>query len=122
MIDTLNNKAPGLGEEKLSQLFSSPSTHNRTITRSKSLSYKWKTGDCRYVMNLCLLLCGDVQVHPGPNTPQLPCTVCSRGIRSNSKAVSCDGCDEWTHLKCCNQHSMEIPIKFIINAAGKIKN
>ena len=45
------------------------------------------------------------------NTPQLPCTVCSRGIRSNSKAVSCDGCDEWTHLHCCNQHSVEIPIE-----------
>ena len=56
-------------------------------------------------MYLCLLLCGDVQVHPRPNTPQLPST----GIQASSKAVSCD---EWTHLKYCNQQSIEIPIEF----------
>ena len=56
-----------------------------------------------------------------PNTPQLPCTVCSREIRSNSKAVICDGCDEWTHLHCCNQHSVEIPIEFYNQCSSEDK-
>ena len=45
----------------------------------------------------------------GPIHHSFHALVCSRGIRSNSKAVSCDGSDEWTRLQYCNQHSMEIP-------------
>jgi hypothetical protein len=57
---------------------------------------------------------GDVHPHPGPTTlnkngvnskgrqPKFPCTVCKKGVVSNSKAVSCDFCDEWTHIKCTN--------------------
>ena len=57
-----------------------------------------------------LLLCGDIQSHPGP-TPSsdsgkktrrvsYPCTVCEKGVTRASKAVSCDVCNQWTHVKC----------------------
>ena len=27
--------------------------------------------------------------------------MCDKGVRKNSKAIACDICDEWTHIKCC---------------------
>lgn len=56
-----------------------------------------------------------MQVNPGP--PKFPCVICSKSVRSNSKAIECDFCLEWTHLKCTNvTYSLternEIDIKF----------
>ena len=31
---------------------------------------------------------------------KFPCNVCLRNIRGNSKAVCCDFCDNWVHIKC----------------------
>ena len=29
-----------------------------------------------------------------------PCVVCFKGVTKASKAVSCDSCDRWTHIRC----------------------
>ena len=29
-----------------------------------------------------------------------PCVSCARGVTKASKAVSCDGCERWTHVRC----------------------
>ena len=62
-----------------------------------------------YFLTLSLLLmqAGDINLNPGlpttvKRTPRYPCTVCDRGVRSNSKAVSCDNCELWTHINCCH--------------------
>ena len=52
----------------------------------------------QYYLTLALLICGDV--HPCPGPPRFPCTICSKGVRKNSKAVSCDICEQWIHIKC----------------------
>ena len=57
----------------------------------------------QYFLTLTLLLCGDVHPCPGPaRLPRYPCTQCNKGVRKNSKAVSCDWCEQWTHIKCCD--------------------
>ena len=48
-----------------------------------------------------------VDINPGPpttvkRTTKYPCTVCDRGVSSNSKPVSCDNCELWTHINCCH--------------------
>ena len=59
-----------------------------------------------YLVNISLsaaylvLLAGDVSSNPGP--VRYPCGICSKGCRSNQKAVQCDGCDKWHHAKCTN--------------------
>ena len=58
-------------------------------------------------LSLLLMLAGDINQNPGPpttvkRTPKYPCTVCDKGVRSNSKAVSCDNCELWTHINCCH--------------------
>jgi hypothetical protein len=60
-----------------------------------------------------LLRCGDIISQPGPSTDcsspasevkkrkvANPCIVCHRGVTKASKAVSCDSCDKWTHVRC----------------------
>ena len=55
----------------------------------------------RTVMTLLVLLVlsGDIEVNPGPI--RHPCTICSKCVRSNQRAVLCCKCDLWTHAKCC---------------------
>ena len=75
------------------------SLHNRNVRRSKSgsrrpSSSKHHLKNMLYFLLLMLLLSGDVQPNPGPatrggRTPKYPCTVCGRGVRSNSKTISC---------------------------------
>ena len=31
--------------------------------------------------------------------PRFPCIICSKGVLSNSSAVSCDICNQWCHIK-----------------------
>ena len=49
-----------------------------------------------------IILCGDIHPCPGPAkcTPRYPCVVCYKGVRSNSRAINCDICGEWTHIAC----------------------
>ena len=52
-----------------------------------------------------LLLSGDINVHPGPvekktRNVAYPCVVCARGVTRASKAISCDLCLRWTHVRC----------------------
>ena len=50
------------------------------------------------LFQLLVLLSGDVQLHPGP--VKFPCAICSRPVASNHRALQCDYCDFWCHIKC----------------------
>lgn len=47
---------------------------------------------------IILLLSGDIQLNPGP--VQFPCSVCQKAVAKNHRALQCDSCDTWTHIKC----------------------
>ena len=46
-----------------------------------------------------LALAGDVELNPGPCT-RYPCGVCGRAVRWKDRAVACDSCDTWYHVRC----------------------
>ena len=52
----------------------------------------------QYFLILTILLSGDIHYNPGP--VKYPCTDCNKPVKSNQKAIQCDFCDLWTHLKC----------------------
>ena len=70
----------------------------RRSTRIAS-SPSWKLQASIYLANVSLsasyllLLAGDVSSNPGPVKD--PCAICSKGCRSNQRAIQCDGCDKW---------------------------
>ena len=72
--------------------------------------------DIKSVFIFTLLRCGDVHPHPGPRSdtsqgplenknvtkkqPKFPCVSCGKGVIKSSKAVECDNCSRWTHIRC----------------------
>ena len=35
-----------------------------------------------------------------PTTPKFPCSTCHKNVNKNHRAVCCDSCDLWIHIKC----------------------
>ena len=62
---------------------------------------------------------GDIHPHPGPSSSHrkttggkvnrrisFPCTVCNVGVTKASKAIDCDLCKHWTHVRCTPRVSL----------------
>ena len=52
-----------------------------------------------------LIICGDIELNPGPDTRpssicKPACSVCNKVIARNHRALSCDQCTLWCHMKC----------------------
>lgn len=45
-----------------------------------------------------LLLSGDIETNPGPI--KNPCSVCLKSVAKNHRAINCDTCNLWSHIKC----------------------
>ena len=56
-------------------------------------------------LSLLLLLSGDIQINPGPI--KHPCSLCERSVKSNQRAILCDGCGYWTHCRCSGVSKFE---------------
>ena len=41
---------------------------------------------------------GDIDLNPGPDK----CSVCNKRIARNHRAVNCDNCSMWCHIKCAS--------------------
>ena len=67
--------------------------HNRKSPLSVPIQFQRRTH-----MYLLLLLCGDVSLNPGP--VKNPCGICSRPIAKNHRAILCEACYCWHHIKC----------------------
>ena len=58
-----------------------------------------------FLLLLLIIRGGDVHQNPGPTKRQ--CSAgCGKGIIASSKAISCDGCDAWTHARCSDSISV----------------
>ena len=44
-----------------------------------------------------ILTLGDIQTNPGPTKD--PCSICLKTVTSRHRAVSCDSCNLWSHIK-----------------------
>ena len=53
-----------------------------------------------HLLILTLLISGDIETNPGP--VRCPCGICNRAVASNHRAVCCDDCNSWIHIKCAN--------------------
>lgn len=70
---------------------------------SLSISY-YPNATSRFQINR-ISISGDVAINPGPQTAASKptkdkCSICSRTVASNHRAVECDNCLQWCHIKC----------------------
>lgn len=74
------------------------------FTNILSLSYATsnKHRCCTRKIQQCIwtiiLLSGDIEINPGPS--KCPCGICKRTVTSNHRAIMCDDCDDWIHIRC----------------------
>ena len=81
---------------------------NRTRIESVVISPVVKSRGTVYIF-ISILVAGDISSNPGPvRKVSDPCTVCKRGVIKSSKAVSCDECEMWTHIRRTNDITNEI--------------
>ena len=75
--------------------------HSRKTLHKRDYVYWAKEGGnnpFRLLVIQLLLLSGDIHCNPGP--VKHPCSVCERLVAINHRALQCDQCDEWVHIKC----------------------
>lgn len=70
---------------------------------SSSISY-YPNATSRFQINR-ISISGDVAINPGrqtaaSNTTKDKCSICSRTVASNHRAIECDNCLKWCHVKC----------------------
>jgi hypothetical protein len=68
------------------------------MTRTSLYSKRKVENPSQNFLILTMLLSGDIHYNPGP--VKHPCTDCNKPVKSNQKAIQCNFCDLWTHLKC----------------------
>ena len=47
---------------------------------------------------ISVILAGDIHCNPGP--VRFPCGVCKKPVATNHRALECEGCQYWVHIKC----------------------
>ena len=65
-----------------------------------SIHCKAPSPKCTSLSLMILFLCGDVEANPGPITH--PCMECNMPVAVTHRAMGCDQCNRWIHIKCGN--------------------
>ena len=100
---TLNNKGPYGGH--LERIWTSGKVLKRRYFHSRINQYSNKTR-CASVQLLkdstvkLILLAGDICENPGPTSVAHQCSVCQKKVAERHRAVSCNTCQLWCHIKC----------------------
>lgn len=64
-------------------------------------------------MILILILSGDIQLNPGPNSVY-PCGFCQRSVRfEHKRAICCDECSIWYHSQCIEDSVNKVDIELL---------
>ena len=61
----------------------------------------------RSLLNLLILMCGDVESCPGPTVQRLSCPTCLKKIRNNQSRMQCSSCQMVFHLKCFGEEAVQ---------------
>ena len=51
------------------------------------------------------MLAGDIETNPGP--VKFPCGLCHRPVANNHRALECDTCNQWYHIRCAGVNPNE---------------
>ena len=99
----MNNKWPYGGH--LGWIWASSRVLKRRYFHSRINRYSDKTR-CASVQLLkdstvkLILLAGDICENPGPTSVTHQCSVCQKKVAERHRAISCDICQLWCHIKC----------------------
>ena len=96
-----------LGSSNLYKCERFGTTSHVTVQRRRTL-HLCSTKHSAFLQALCvaILVCGDVELNPGPNY-KFPCGDCCKPVKSNQMGLLCATCQSWFHIKCEGMSSIE---------------
>ena len=95
----LKNVVPNISRPKKSRHFLMKLPDNFQMREhSRPCRFHIMKNTTKYCFILYIMMSGDVHYNPGPI--RYLCTKCKQPVKSNQKALQCDFCDHWTHLRC----------------------
>lgn len=65
----------------------------------------------KYICVILLANAFDTEKNPGPRSPKWPCGTCNKAVTWKHKAICCDSCETWLHIKC--QHIQTNVFRFM---------
>jgi hypothetical protein len=68
--------------------------HSRINPSSVPVEFKQRI----HRLLIILIISGDISLNPGP--VKNPCGLCAKPVAKNNRAVLCEGCNYWWHIKC----------------------
>ena len=77
-----------------------------------------KTTKSNSLWIIILLLSGDIEQNPGPET-KWPCGICQYPVTWSQEGVACDGCELWHHKSCLSLCSDDFQLLECSNVAWK---
>ncbi|CAG2256710.1 unnamed protein product [Mytilus edulis] len=87
----------------LSPLYIYTQTWTKHLKRSIMTKADKNNSQFKCLLNLVLLLAGDIQQNPGPQNRNItvnPCGLCDRPVTWSCEGVCCDDCNIWHHRSC----------------------
>lgn len=65
----------------------------------------------KYLFIILLANAFDTETNPGPRSQKWPCCTCYKAVTWKQKAICCDSCETWFHIKC--QHIQSNIFRFM---------
>ena len=89
-----------MGQVKVQALYSIYKSRNAVITNGP----KSTCSSLKFITTI-LMLCGDININPGPRNVKYPCQVCDKAVKWKTRALACDNCSKWYHVDCLRMNS-----------------